>query len=27
MAAFDPESVAATGRKDMQLGYTCVRSR
>lgn len=24
-AAFDPESAAASGRKDLHLGYTCVR--
>ena len=27
MAAFDPESAAAAGIKDLHLGYTCVRSR
>jgi hypothetical protein len=26
-AAFDPESAAAAGKKDLQLGYTCVRHR
>jgi hypothetical protein len=26
MAAFDPESAAAAGTKDLQLGYTCVRN-
>ena len=25
MAMFDPESAAAAGKKDLQLGYTCVR--
>ena len=25
MAAFDPESAAASGQKDLRLGYTCVR--
>jgi hypothetical protein len=25
MAMFDPESAAATGKKDLQLGYTCLR--
>jgi len=25
-AAFDPESAAASGKLDLQLGYTCVRS-
>jgi hypothetical protein len=25
MAAFDPESAAAAGKKDLHLGYTCVR--
>lgn len=25
MAMFDPESAAASGKKDLQLGYTCVR--
>ena len=25
MAAFDPEAAAAAGRKDLRLGYTCVR--
>ncbi len=25
MAAFDPESAAAAGKKDLNLGYTCVR--
>jgi len=27
MAAFDPESAAAAGKKDLLLGYTCVRNR
>lgn len=27
MAAFDPESAAAVGKKDLHLGYTCVRKR
>ncbi len=27
MAAFDPESAAAAGKKDLHLGYTCVRQR
>jgi hypothetical protein len=27
MAMFDPESAAAAGKKDLQLGYTCVRKR
>ena len=27
MAAFDPETAAATGKKDLHLGYTCVRER
>jgi hypothetical protein len=27
MAMFDPESAAAAGKKVLQLGYTCVRSR
>jgi hypothetical protein len=27
MAAFDPESAASTGKKNLRLGYTCVRSR
>jgi hypothetical protein len=27
MAAFDPESASAAGKKDLQLGYTCVRER
>jgi hypothetical protein len=27
MAAFDPESAAAAGKKSLQLGYTCVRNR
>lgn len=27
MAAFDPESAAASGKKDLHLGYTCVRMR
>jgi hypothetical protein len=27
MAAFDPESAAAAGQKDLHLGYTCVRNR
>lgn len=27
MAMFDPESAAAAGKKDLQLGYTCVRNR
>jgi hypothetical protein len=26
MAAFDPERAAAAGKKDLQLGYTCVRN-
>jgi len=26
MAMFDPESAASVGKKDMQLGYTCVRN-
>ena len=26
-AAFDPESAAASGKKDLHLGYTCVRER
>jgi len=26
MAAFDPESAAASGKKQMRLGYTCVRT-
>jgi hypothetical protein len=25
MAAFDPESAAAAGKRDLKLGYTCVR--
>jgi hypothetical protein len=25
MAAFDPEAAAASGKKDLRLGYTCVR--
>jgi hypothetical protein len=25
MAAFDPESAAASGKKNLHLGYTCVR--
>jgi hypothetical protein len=25
MAAFDPESAAASGKRDLRLGYTCVR--
>lgn len=25
MAAFDPESASASGKKDLRLGYTCVR--
>jgi len=25
MAAFDPENAAASGKKDLRLGYTCVR--
>jgi len=25
MAMFDPESAAAAGKKDLHLGYTCVR--
>jgi hypothetical protein len=25
MAAFDPESAAAAGKKNLQLGYTCIR--
>lgn len=27
MAMFDPESAAAVGKKDLRLGYTCVRKR
>jgi hypothetical protein len=27
MAAFDPENAAAAGKKDLRLGYTCVRPR
>lgn len=27
MAMFDPEGAAAAGKKDLQLGYTCVRGR
>jgi len=27
MAMFDPESAAAAGKNDLQLGYTCVRTR
>ena len=27
MAVFFPETAAAAGKKDLQLGYTCVRSR
>jgi hypothetical protein len=27
MAAFDPESAAASGMKDLDLGYTCVRQQ
>jgi len=27
MAMFDPESAAATGKKDLHLGYTCIRER
>ena len=27
MAMFDPESAAASGEKDLHLGYTCVRKR
>ena len=27
MAAFDPESAAAVGKKDLRLGYTCVRNQ
>lgn len=27
MATFDPEGAAAAGKKDLQLGYTCVRNR
>jgi hypothetical protein len=27
MATFDPESAAAAGKKDLQLGYTCVHNR
>ena len=27
MAAFDPESAAASGIKELHLGYTCVRNR
>lgn len=27
MAMFDPESAAAAGKNDVQLGYTCVRNR
>ena len=25
MAMFDPEGAAASGKRDLQLGYTCVR--
>ena len=27
MAMFDPEAAAETGKKDLRLGYTCVRQR
>ena len=27
MAAFDPEGAAAAGKKDLRLGYTCVRDQ
>ena len=27
MAMFDPESAAASGKKDLRLGYTCVRRK
>ena len=27
MAAFDPESAAVAGKKDLHLGYTCLRKR
>ena len=27
MAMFDPEGAAAAGKKDLQLGYTCVRNQ
>jgi hypothetical protein len=27
MAVFDPESAAAAGKRDLHLGYTCVRNR
>jgi hypothetical protein len=27
MAMFDPESAAAAGKRDLQLGYTCLRTR
>jgi hypothetical protein len=27
MAAFDPESAAAAGKKNLRLGYTCIRPR
>jgi hypothetical protein len=27
MAMFDPESAAATGKKDLRLGYTCLRNQ
>jgi hypothetical protein len=27
MATFDPESAAAAGKKDLRLGYTCVRNQ
>ena len=27
VAAFDPENAAAAGKKNMHLGYTCIRKR
>jgi hypothetical protein len=27
MAMFDPETAAVAGKKELQLGYTCVRSQ
>jgi hypothetical protein len=27
MTMFDPKSAAAAGRKDLRLGYTCVRNQ
>jgi len=27
LAAFDPENAAAAGKKDLHLGYTCVRQQ